>query len=215
VNTDLDAWGHLSSATISDALDRVQVAGQCFGLKALDPGFRLKGRAFTIRMAPVGTNKGTVGDYIEDVPPGQVVVLDNEGRLDATVWGDILTAVAHRRGVAGTVIHGVCRDSALSLKLGYPMFSRGVYMRTGRDRVQAEGFHEPVSVGEIRVEPGDLIVGDGDGIVVVPQAREEVVLSAALEIHETEEKILLALNDGMALKEARKQFGYHQLQRSR
>jgi 4-hydroxy-4-methyl-2-oxoglutarate aldolase len=197
VSTDLNAWGHLSSATISDALDRGQVAGQCFGIKPLDPRFRLLGRAFTIRMAPVGTNKGTVGDYIEDALPGQVVVLDNGGRLDATVWGDILTTVAHRRGVAGTVIHGVCRDSALSLKLGYPMFSRGVYMRTGRDRVQAEAFNESVSLADVRVEPGDLVVGDSDGIVVVPRSREEIVLSAALEIHETEEQILSALSERM------------------
>ena len=215
VSADLSAWEHLSCATISDALDRLRISGQCFGLKPLDIGFRILGRAFTARMAPVGKEKGTVGDYIEDVPGGQIVVLDNGGRLDATVWGDILTSVAHHRGIGGTVIHGVCRDSARSLKLGYPIFSRGVHMRTGKDRVQAETYNEPVSLGEVRVEPGDLVAGDADGVVVIPRPQEDDVLSAALEIHDTEEKILSVVNEGIALKEARKQFGYHLLQRGR
>jgi 4-hydroxy-4-methyl-2-oxoglutarate aldolase len=215
MSNDLNAWKLLSTATISDALDRLSIPGQCFGIKPLDTGFRILGRAFTARMAPVGKEKGTVGDYIEDVPAGQIVVLDNGGRLDATVWGDILTSVAHHRGVGGTVIHGVCRDSARSLKLGYPIFSRGVYMRTGKDRVQAETYNDSVSIGEVRVEPGDLVAGDADGVVVIPRSQEDDVLSAALEIHNTEEKILAIVNAGMALKEARKQLGYHLLQRSR
>lgn len=215
MSNDLNAWRLLSCATISDALDRLRIPGQCFGIKPLDAAFRILGRAFTARMTPVGKEKGTVGDYIEDVPASQIVVLDNGGRLDATVWGDILTNVAHQRGVGGTVIHGVCRDSARSLKLGYPIFSRGVHMRTGRDRVQAETYNEPVSLGEVRVEPGDLVAGDADGVVVIPRSQEDDVLSAALEIHNTEEKILAIVNGGMALKEARKQLGYHLLQRSR
>src|SRR5207245_7999461 len=109
--------------------------------------------------------KGSVGDYIDDVPPGDVVVLDNGGRLDATVWGDILTIMAHRRNLGGTVIHGVCRDVDRSLELNYPIFSRGNYMRTGKDRVQADGYNVPVSLGEVRVVPGQLLLGDADGIV--------------------------------------------------
>jgi len=70
-------------------------------------------------------------------------VLDNGGRENATVWGDILTWVAHRRGVAGTVIDGACRDTHLSLELGYPIFSRSYSMRTGKDRVQVEAMNGP------------------------------------------------------------------------
>ena len=81
----------------------------------------MTGRAFTILYGPAGTPPGTVGDYIDDVAAGSVVVLDNGGRENATVWGDILTAVAHRRGIAGTVIDGACRDTHLSLELDYPM----------------------------------------------------------------------------------------------
>jgi len=102
----------LDTTAISDAMDRLGIAGQCLNIKPLDPSFRLTGRAFTILYGPAGTPPGTVGDYIEDVPPGGVVVLDNGGRENATVWGDILTWVANRRGVAGTVIDGACRHSS-------------------------------------------------------------------------------------------------------
>ena len=91
-------------------MDRLGIGGQCLGIKPLNSGFRLTGRAFTILYGPSGMPAGTVGDYIDDVEPGRVVVLDNGGRENATVWGDILTMVAHTRKVAGTVIDGACRD---------------------------------------------------------------------------------------------------------
>jgi len=211
----LDQWRALSSARVSDALDRLGLAGQCFGIKPLDPGFRLVGHAFTVRYAPVGEARGTVGDYIDEVVSGQVMVLDNGGRLDATVWGDILTEAAHHRGLSGTVIHGVCRDVARSCELGYPIFSRGAYMRTGKDRVQAEAINGPVSLGEVRVEPGDLLHGDADGLVVVARTRQSEVLDLAIEIEAREAQIRAAVAAGTRLDEARRAAGYHELQRRR
>jgi len=211
----LDVWRSLTAASVSDALDRHGIAGQCFGIKPLDPRFRVIGHAFTVRYGPIGTSKGTVGDYIDDVDAGQVVVLDNGGRLDATVWGDILTDVAHRRGVSGTVIHGVCRDVARSLELSYPLFSRGSYMRTGKDRVQAEAFNVGVSLGDVRVEGGDLVFGDADGVVIIPAAHEATVLALAQEIEAREQQIRTAVAAGATLVDARRAAGYHELQRRR
>ena len=114
----LERAAKLDTTSISDALDRLGIAGQCLNIKPLDPGFRLTGRAFTILYGPAGQPPGTVGDYIDEVEPGRVVVLDNGGRENATVWGDILTFVAHQRGVAGTVIDGACRDTHLSRRVG-------------------------------------------------------------------------------------------------
>src|SRR3954468_18701996 len=127
----VDEFKKLSVAAVSDAMDRLGVAGQCLGIQPLAVGNRMAGRAFTIKYIPCGIVKGTVGDYIDDVPPGDVVVLDNAGRLDCTVWGDILTTVAPRRKIAATVIHGVCRDVAGSRELNYPLFTRSRFMRTG------------------------------------------------------------------------------------
>jgi regulator of RNase E activity RraA len=212
VDAQVDQFKAFSTTTISDALDRLNIAGQVFGITPLDRAFRLAGRAFPVRTIPVATARGTVGDYIDDVPPGSVVVLDNAGRLDATVWGDILTTMAHRRGLGGTVIHGVCRDATRSLELGYPIYSRGVYMRTGKDRVQADGYDVPVSLGEVRVEPGDMLMGDADGVLVVPRGREDEVLGIAREITEAEDRIRQEIDQGSRLDEARKRHRYFQLQ---
>ena len=202
----------LDTTAISDALDRLGIAGQCLNIKPLDHRFRMTGRAFTILYGPAGTPAGTVGDYIDDVEPGSVVVLDNGGRENATVWGDILTWVAHKRGVAGTVIDGACRDTHLSRELGYPVYSRSYSMRTGKDRVQVEAVNGPVNIGDARVNPGDILRGDADGVLVIPSAHEDAVLAAAEEIDGVEQKIRAAVAEGRTLAEARKSLGYHQLQ---
>lgn len=205
----------LSCSGVSDALDRVGIAGQCLGIAPLDRSFRFAGRAFTLRYGPVGQDPGSVGDYIDDLDAGQVPVLDNQGRMDATVWGDLLTTTAHRRGIPGTVIDGVCRDIDRSLQLGYPIFSRGNWMRTGKDRVRVDGVEVAVSIGGVRVESGDLLLGDGDGVVVVPAGRADAVLDAAEEIEAAEDRIRAMIDDGLGLREARAAVGYHNLQTRR
>ncbi len=204
--------GALSTSGLSDALDRLGIDGQALGIAPIDRSFRLIGRAWTLRYGPVGADRGTVGDYIDDMGPDDVIVLDNQGRLDATVWGDLLTTTAHRRRVAGTVIDGVCRDVDRSLSLGYPIFSRGNWMRTGKDRVRVEATQVPVSIGGIRVEPGDFLRGDGDGLVVVPAARANEIVVAAEEIENAEQSIREAVEAGVSLREARIRHRYHDLQ---
>lgn len=202
----------LDTATLSDALDKLGIAGQCHRIKPRSSGFRMAGRAWTLLYGPAGNPPGTVGDYIDDVPPGSVIVLDNGGRDNATVWGDILTEIAHRRGIAGTLIDGICRDVALCLELGYPIYSKDHWMRTGKDRVQVEATGVPVNIGDARVAPGDLVRGDADGVVVIPKAHEDAVLDTAEAIEAAEDRIRAAVRGGMRLDEARRQFRYHQLQ---
>jgi 4-hydroxy-4-methyl-2-oxoglutarate aldolase len=214
-DSNVDRAARLDTTSISDALDRLGIAGQCLNIKPLDHTFRLTGRAFTILYGPAGKPAGTVGDYIDDVEPGSVVVLDNGGRENATVWGDILTWVAHKRGVAGTVIDGACRDTYLCRELRYPIYSRSYSMRTGKDRVQVEGTNVAVTIGDARVAPGDLLRGDADGVLVIPLAHEEAVLTAAEEIDAVEQQIRALINEGKTLVEARRLLGYHQLQTPR
>lgn len=207
-------FAELSAATLSDALDRLGRPGGLLGIAPLADGQAMAGRAFTVRYVTAGDPPGTVGDYLDDVPPGHVVALDNGGRTDATVWGDILTAVAHHKGVAGTVIDGVCRDTHRALGLGYPVYSRGRYMRTGKDRVEVSDVGTPVTIGGTQVRAGDLLVGDCDGVVAVPRADEERVLEIALDIAERESRILAEALAGATIAEARAAHGYHLLQRT-
>jgi 4-hydroxy-4-methyl-2-oxoglutarate aldolase len=205
----------LDTSTISDGLDRLGIAGQCLNIKPRDPRFRLTGRAFTMLYNLVGKPAGTVGDFIDDVAPGSVVAIDNGGRENATVWGDILTEIAHRRGIAGTVIDGACRDTALCMELGYPVFSKSYSMRTGKDRVQLDGTNIIVNIGDARVAPGDILRGDADGVVAIPRQHEAEVLAIAEGIATAEEAIRKSVRGGKRLDEARKEFGYHQLQTKR
>jgi 4-hydroxy-4-methyl-2-oxoglutarate aldolase len=201
------------TSAISDALDRLGLPGSAHGIAPLANGQRMAGPAFTIRYVAAGSPPGTVGDYIDEVPAGAVVVLDNAGRTDCTVWGDILTAVAADRGVSGTAINGVCRDTHRALSIGYPIYSRGRFMRTGKDRVEVAEVGGAVNLGDVQVAAGDLVVGDDDGVVVIPAARVDEVLDLAVSISEREAAILAdALGSG-SLRGARNRYGYHQLQR--
>jgi regulator of RNase E activity RraA len=209
----LERASKLDTATLSDALDKLGIAGQCLGIKPRDHRFRMTGRAYTVLYGPVDPSKpGTVGDYIDELPPGTVVVLDNGGREDATVWGDILTGLAHRKGLAGTVIDGANRDTHLSLELGYPIYSRSYSMRTGKDRVQVDAEQVPVTIGQARVLPGDILRGDADGVVVIPASRADEVLEVAEGIERAEEEIRALIASGKRLDEARQLLKYHSLQ---
>lgn len=208
----IDGFQALSTSAVSDALDRFGLRGGCEGISPVVAGAKMVGQAFTIRYVPVGQVKGNVGDYMEMVGPGDVIVLDNNGRTDCTVWGDILTLVAKRIGISGTVIDGVCRDIPFILKEQYPIFTRGRFMMTGKDRVMVEAMNVTVSIGKTQVKPGDILVGDDSGVVVVPWERAEEVLQLAREIETAENQIEEAVRSGRTLTQARVKYRYHSLQ---
>ncbi|MFZ6769416.1 RraA family protein [Undibacterium sp. Di26W] len=205
----------LSTAEISDALDYFYLPGCAAGIVPIAGPQRIFGTAFTVRFVPIDTAKpGTVGDYLDDIPQGAVVVLDNAGRLDCTVWGGIMSRIAAHRGIAGTVINGVCRDTAEADDAGYPLYGAGRFMRTGKDRVQVDAIGEAVILGGVRVNAGDFVVADKDGVVIIPATRAEEVLKRAVAMHKVELQIVYAGLTGMKLSDARLQFGYHTLQRN-
>ena len=211
----LSRFRRLATAAISDALDREGIPGALEGLAPLSDGFRAAGPAFTVRYAPADGAGGTVGDFLDEVPPGAVIVIDNDGRRDVTVWGGIMTEVASLHGVAGTVINGVCRDVSASLSHGYPLFSRGRFMRTGKDRVRLVSVGEQLTVSGVDIHPGTIVCADADGVVAVPPAHAGRVADVAERIEQVEGQIVAAVHAGCTLREARETFGYHDLQRRR
>ena len=188
----------LDTPGVSDAMDKLGLPGQAFGI------------------APLANYSqvvvGPVGDFIDEVAPGDVVVIANEGRTDCTVWGDIMTQYALARGIAGTVIDGVCRDVNKALGEGYPLFSKGRFMRTGKDRVEVVAVNQPVSVGQARVCARDIVVADANGVVIVPRNRAQEVAETARRIEHVEAQIREEIATGKSLKEARAALGYHSLQ---
>ncbi|MGY2374049.1 RraA family protein [Pseudomonas sp. SDO524_S393] len=204
----------LDTPGVSDAMDKLGIPGQCLGIAPLD-NYRgtVVGPAFTVQYVPANTPPGSVGDFIEDVLPGDVVVIANAGRTDCTVWGDIMTQYAGARGIAATVIDGVCRDVSKALGDGYPLFTKGRYMRTGKDRVEVLAVNQPVAISEVRVCSRDIVVADANGVLVVPRGRAAEVARVARQIEAVEAQIRALIEAGKTLKQARETLGYHTLQR--
>ena len=204
----------LDTPGVSDALDKLGLPGQCLGIAPLGNYSQVVvGPAFTVQYVSASVPAGTVGDFIDAVLPGDVVVIDNAGRTDCTVWGDIMTQYAGSRNIAATVIDGVCRDVNKALGDGYPVFSKGRFMRTGKDRVQVQSLNQPVSIGTARVCARDIVVADANGVVIVPRARAAEVAAYARQIELVEADIRALIAQGKTLESARAALGYHNLQR--
>lgn len=205
----------LSTAALSDALDVLGLPGALDGIAPLSVDYRLVGPAFTVQYAPRDADGGTVGDFLDDVPAAAVVVIDNSARTDVTVWGGIMTQVATAHRVGGTVINGVCRDVATSLPQNYPLFSCGRFMRTGKDRVRLAAVQQPIAIAGVPINPGDILCGDSDGVVVLPAPNALQVADIAEQIERVESDIVAAVRAGSTLRQARDDFAYHELQRRR
>jgi regulator of RNase E activity RraA len=171
----VQSFAQLSTAVISDALDALGVNGQCNGIHPQDPGSvkPFCGRAFTVQFMPCGTPdertpSGGIGDYIDDVPEGYVIAIDNRERLDCCVWDSQVNQRAQARGVAGVVIDGACRMDTTASP-GLPVLARGCQPRHGAKRVRVEAFNLAVVIGGVRVECDDLLIADHNGLVVIPR----------------------------------------------
>ena len=210
----VDAFMSLSTPSVSDAMDKLKIRCGCQGLVPIVAGKKIVGPAFTVKYVPIGLVKTGAGDYIDEAQEGDVIVIDNGGRTYCTAWGDILTNVAVQKKVAGTIIDGVCRDVDGIRELDYPMFTRGHFMVTGKDRIHMESYQKPVEICDVPVKPGDLVMADQSGVLIIPREKAEEVLALAREIAAAEEKIVEAVKQGCSLKEARVKFKYDSLQRS-
>ncbi|MBY4867779.1 RraA family protein [Burkholderia sp. Bp9017] len=203
----------LDTPGVSDAMDKLGLHGQALGIMPLaDYTKAVVGPAFTVKYVPASVPPGTVGDFIDDVASGDVVVIDNDGRTDCTVWGDIMTQYAGLHGIAGTVIDGVCRDVNKALGDNYPLFTAGRFMRTGKDRVQVEAVNATVGIGTVRVAARDIVVADANGVVIVPRGRAREVARVARQIEAVESRIREQIAQGKTLGDARAALGYHTLQ---
>lgn len=210
--TVIDRYKKLDTTAVSDAMDKLGIPCGLYHIKQVVCDKPICGQAFTVHYTPCGSVKGTVGDFLDEVEPGQVIVLDNAGRDYCTVWGDIMSIAAAQAGIEGTIIDGVCRDIPAIKCIDYPIYAKGCYMVTGKDRVFADAFNVPVAISGIQVNPGDIILGDATGAIAVPYEHAEEVLCIAEDIAEKEQTIEQLVKSGIPLKEARAQTGYHSLQ---
>jgi 3-hexulose-6-phosphate synthase/6-phospho-3-hexuloisomerase len=184
----------VSAANLSDALHR---GGVLEGIRPLFPGIRVVGRALTVRTYPGDWAKPV--EAIDAAQPGDVLVID-AGGVGPALWGELATHSALNKGVAGVVIHGAIRDSGDIVNLKFPAFTRLVMPNAGEPR----GFGEigvPIRIGNVRVETGDWILGDDDGVTVLPQKLAVEYANRAMDVLEKENRIRAEIKEGRTLAE--------------
>ena len=163
------------------------------GIKPIDPKSRMLGRAVTVQCYPGDNLALHQGIYAAE--PGDVLILDCHGYTEAGHFGDIMTLACQMRGIAGVVIDGSCRDSEDIKELGLPVFVRG-FNPSGTVKASLGKVNVPVTCGGVRVNPGDMILGDCDGVVVVPREKEDQVFEKAQAKFAKEEKLVEELKAG-------------------
>jgi regulator of RNase E activity RraA len=156
---------------------------------------KIVGRAWTALLRPVLKNDGRqypnhALQILDEAPPGSVLVYVLEGGLEIAGMGNLMATTAKVRGLAGTVIDGAVRDVTEIRRLGYPVFARRISPATSVGRLVSVAKQVPVKCAEVMVQPGDYIVGDPDGVVVVPQAAAERVLELLRQYDDKESKMI-------------------------
>jgi 3-hexulose-6-phosphate synthase/6-phospho-3-hexuloisomerase len=189
-----EALGQCTTAHISDAMHR---GGRLPGIMPVGPGLKAVGPAFTVWTYPGDWHKPVTA--INEASPGDVLVIDVRGEPPA-VWGEQATRSCMQRRLAGVVIHGALRDSAEIRGLAFPAFSSLVTMAAGDPKGMGM-IGVSLRIGETPVRPGDWIVGDGDGVVCIPQERAVEIANRALAVVEREERELAEIEAGSTLAE--------------
>ena len=200
-----------TTATLSTALARRGLHAVCMiGPRPLRAGMRLAGEAYTLRLLPTREDLGEptfLADpaypqrhAIETVGPGQVLVVDARGDLRAGILGDILTLRIARRGAAGLVIDGAVRDAAGVAGTGLPVFAAGAHPLQHTAVHVAADEQLPIQCGGVLVKPGDVIVGDDDGVLVIPRAVAAEVAADAAEQERLEQFVLRKIDAGSSIR---------------
>lgn len=194
----------LDSCAVSDAMDRHGLSGVAVGIRPLTTTGRIAGRVVTVKLKPAGAEQPTrhLGTAaIEAASPGDVIVIDHQGREDAAGWGGILSTAARYRGLSGVIVDGACRDVDEARTLGFPVFATATTPRTARGRAVEESTGEPVTIRGIIVHPDDLVLADGTGVVFVPAAHADAVISTAEAIAAREAEMTRAVLAGQPVSE--------------
>jgi 4-hydroxy-4-methyl-2-oxoglutarate aldolase len=167
-------------------------------LKPLDPRTRIAGRAVTVDLEPA--DNWFIHVALLEAGEGDILVVDAKGYTDAGPWGDVLTLAAQERGLAALVIDGAVRDSQEIIDSGFPVFTRGVCIRK-TTKVQRGRVNVPVTVGGVLIEPGDILVGDADGLARVRAEDVDSALASAEQRAEKEDKMRAGIRNGASTLE--------------
>ena len=191
----IDAAAKCQPATLHEAAGKIGALPSV--IKPMTPGLAICGPAFTVH-GP-GIDNLWLHRALVLAKPGDVLVAYVSGAYEAGYWGEVMSTMAKERGLAGLLIDGCVRDGSLLGHIGLPVYARGLCLRgTGKDFGAIGWINAPVLIGDVTVHAGDLIAGDGDGVVVIPRERIAAAIEGAHEREAQEAEILARLRQGEA-----------------
>ncbi|MBO0825724.1 MAG: RraA family protein [Actinobacteria bacterium] len=195
----------LDACACSDAMDQLGMAGVAYGLRPLTVARRVAGPVITVALGPAASAAadGSAGRHlgsaaIDAAQSGDVIVVAASGRVDAAGWGGVLSLAATVRGVSGVIVDGACRDVDESASLDLPVYALAAVPATARGRQVEVGWNTSVEIAGVAVEPGDLVVADGSGVVFLPARRAAEIIDAAERIAAREADMARRLRAGEA-----------------
>jgi regulator of RNase E activity RraA len=207
----IDRLHALYTPVLADVLDRLGHRDHSLraDIRPLATGMKIAGTARTVRtipsadIAPAEPYKGEM-EAVDALRPGDVMVVSN---CDWSFWGELLSTAATYRGCRGVVIDGYTRDTRAIIGMGFPVFCRGIHPADSLGRLDVAEYDVPIRCGGIPVSPGDLVLADDDGVVVVPHSLAEQAISAAEEKVRGENLVRAKLAEGMSVSEAFRRYG--------
>jgi len=204
----------LSTTNLSDAMDSLRIAGAVSGIRPMFKVPRVVGRAVTIKITAAGEKKSQVHLGVEAIAAadkGDVIVVSNHGDVKNNCWGEVLSCAAKVKSVSGVVIDGAARDIDACEEMGFPVFARAAVPITARGRIMQEAYNVTVRMGDVQVNPGDIVVADVNGVVFIPPARLAEVVEAAETLMAKEERMKADLLAGMDVLEVDRKYNYENM----
>ncbi len=205
----------LSTTNVSDALDALGYKGATYGIRPMMPNWgKCVGPAVTVKMTAAGETKAKhhLGvKAIEAAEQGDIIIIDNGGRIDTSCWGGILANGAKMKGISGVVIDGACRDLDDCVEIDFPVYARGTVVATARGRIMEEATNVMIQFGGVQVRPGDIVMGDRSGVVIVPQEHIEEVLDKAEALYTKEENMIRDIRNGQSMMDVDTKYNYEKM----
>ena len=210
----IERLAKLDTCAVSDALDSLGLKGATWGVRPQWQCPRIVGRAVTMKIKPAGLQQPTqhLGTApIEAAKPGDIIVIDNGGKLEFSCWGGLLALSAKLKGLSGVVIDGASRDIDEARDLEFPVYARGAVPMPARGRVMQESYNQEIQFAGVQCHPGDLVIADGSGVVIIAKEKEQQVVAAAEAIYQKEQEMADGIRKGSSGLEMLEKLGYEQM----
>jgi len=209
----VERLSRLHPAVVADCLDRAGLRNQVLAphIRPIAPSMRVAGLAATVHCVDVDAVPASRDDWyrnelasVDALQPGDVVVVST---CRGSYWGELLATASTFRGARGVVADAYTRDTLALIEMGFPTFAAGIHCADSLGRIDVDAYGVPVVCGGVEIAPGDLVLGDHDGVVAVPAAHAEAIVAAAEEKVGDENLVRARLAEGMPVSEAFRAYG--------